>query len=129
MSAVGIVAPKRPSCLLEKGFYITAPPSGCLFLERGLAHSHQKAILASYSTPPTRSLSQTDSGSNRTFGLSLLLNQIPPSGRSFPAEQGKVPPTGYCRGSQRMQTKHKCDPCWQNESECAWANIELHAKK
>ncbi len=25
--------------------------------------------------------------------------------------------------------RFKCDPCWQNESECAWANFELQTKK
>ncbi len=28
-----------------------------------------------------------------------------------------------------MCKNYKCDPCWQNESECAQANFELQAKE
>ncbi len=31
--------------------------------------------------------------------------------------------------SEVMVKMAKCDPCWQNESECAWSNFELQAKE
>lgn len=107
MSAVGIAAPKRPSWLLEKGFYITAPQRLPLSGKSPGLLAPEGHFRLLFNTP-TQSLSQPDSGSNGTFGLPLLFNQIPPSGLSFPAEEGKVPPTGYCRGGHRLQTEHTC---------------------
>lgn len=96
---------KGPAGTWKKAFCITTPqrlphlPFGAAVgqLLPAILDSYPSLFGPPFCHPFPFPCTSTGSGSNWTFGLPLLLNQIPPSGPPIPAEQGKVQPDPWSK--------------------------------